>query len=161
MKCLQCGTEMKVGRENHRYESGGLPYITLVDVEVRRCPNCGEWEVSIPYIEDLHGALADYLARKKAKLTKEEIRFLRTYLGLSGVELAERMGVSPSTVSRWENGSKPMGLTSERLLRLLVAFGHPRSEGVREEIGKTAKIKSAPLRAMLVEQDGHWNSQAA
>lgn len=67
MNCLQCGSEMKMARENYKYDASGLPGITLVGVEVVRCPNCGEYEVSIPSIEDLHRAIAHPLAYKRAR----------------------------------------------------------------------------------------------
>jgi hypothetical protein len=49
-----CGSRMKTKRENYRYETVGLPGITRQSVEVGRCGKCGEYEVAIPRIEDLH-----------------------------------------------------------------------------------------------------------
>ena len=54
MNCLQCGQRMKSGRENYLYKESGLPNITLVGIEVNRCPGCGEYEAVIPKIEQLH-----------------------------------------------------------------------------------------------------------
>ncbi len=36
-----------------------------------------------------------------------ELRFARKVLGLRQVELAEHLGVTPETVSRWETGADP------------------------------------------------------
>ena len=48
-----------------------------------------------------------------------EIKGLREGLGLTQKEFAETIGVSPSTVSSWENGTKaPDGITS-RLLDMM------------------------------------------
>jgi len=43
-------------------------------VEVSRCPQCGEYEVAIPQIEDLHHTIAQALVRKTSPLTAAEIR---------------------------------------------------------------------------------------
>jgi hypothetical protein len=48
MTCLQCGAEMRMKRENCKYDASSLPGITLLGVEVSRCPKCGEHEVAIP-----------------------------------------------------------------------------------------------------------------
>jgi putative zinc finger/helix-turn-helix YgiT family protein len=116
--------------ENHRYTESGLSNVVLVDVEVRRCQNCGEITVSIPRIEELHRTLAMALIRQTGRLAPSEIRFLRKWLGWSGVDFAKHMGVAPETVSRWESmeNMKPMGGTAERLLRLAVAHGQPVDE---------------------------------
>ena len=41
MMCPICENEMTSGPENFKYDSCGLDYITLVDIEMRRCANCG------------------------------------------------------------------------------------------------------------------------
>ena len=73
----------------------------------------------IPAIERIHQKIAEYLFRKPALLSGEEIRFLRKEMGLKAVELANLLGVSKVTVSRWENSAKPIGILSDRLIRLL------------------------------------------
>src|SRR5579883_463805 len=103
MKCFECGTEMTSAHENYHYTACGLPNVTLKDIEVRRCPNCGDYEPLIPQIEDLHRVIAFAVATQPSRLSAAEIKFLRKYLGWSGADFAKRMGVSQETVSRWEN----------------------------------------------------------
>lgn len=51
-------------------------------------------------------------------MTPEEIRTLREKLGLTQAQLASKLEVAVTTVSRWENGT-PMYRANEReLLRL-------------------------------------------
>ena len=38
MKCTECGATMKVRKESYRYDESGLKHVTLVGVEVARCP---------------------------------------------------------------------------------------------------------------------------
>ena len=120
MLCLVCGASIETHRENYRYAASGLPHVTLQQIEVSRCPVCGETEVAIPHIETLHRAIAAVLIAETCPTRSEEIRYLRKYLGWSGVDFAAHMGVTPETVSRWERGTTPMGGQADRLLRLLV-----------------------------------------
>jgi putative zinc finger/helix-turn-helix YgiT family protein len=122
---MVCGAEMKTGRENVRYDACGLPGVTLMDVEVSRCPQCGEYEVAIPQIDDLHKAIAQALIRKTSRLDAAEVRYLRKYLGWSGADFATHMGMTPETISRWERGAEPIGPIADRLLRLMVATRDP------------------------------------
>ncbi len=128
MKCTTCGSKMSARRENYRYDASGLPGVTLAGVEVRRCAECGEHEVVIPSIEELHRAIVKVLVGKSERLAPTEIRFLRKYLGFSGADFAAHVGTTPETVSRWENGAAPMGVTADRLPP------HGRNEGRRPRL---------------------------
>lgn len=56
----------------------------------------------------------------KHALQKKLLRDLRSRLGVSQEQLAQRVGVSWSTVSRWENGKgAPSNLARKRLVSLL------------------------------------------
>ena len=154
---------MESRRENHRYAESGLPNVVLMDVEVRRCPRCGETAIVIPKIEGLHRALAMTLIRERGRLGPLEIRFLRKWLGWSGSDFARHMGVDPATVSRWErvDNPQPMGATAERLLRLAAAYGQPADE---YPIGTLAEIGDEPrdphLLGMRAGRTG-WELSAA
>lgn len=144
MSCAVCGAEMKTRRENYRYDASGLPSVTLQRVEVRRCPKCGETEVAIPAIENLHRAIAGALIRKRARLAAAEIKFLRKYLGWSGTDFAQHMGTTPETVSRWEHGRLPMGPAADRLMRLLVATKAPVSDYTVDVLAQVAADDRKP-----------------
>jgi YgiT-type zinc finger domain-containing protein len=57
VNCASCGSSMTSSREHHRYTEGGFDNVTLMNVEVFHCKACGEWEVVLPRIEDLHQLL--------------------------------------------------------------------------------------------------------
>jgi putative zinc finger/helix-turn-helix YgiT family protein len=162
MKCLSCGAGMKTTRENVRYDSSGLPNVTLRNVEVSRCPRCGEEEIAIPRIEDLHRAIAEALIAKPSRLDAAEVRYLRKYLGWSGADFAAHMGTTRETVSRWEHGTAQVGPQADRLLRLMVATKTPVSEYSLDTLKAISTEK--PARSfrlgMTVEQDG-WHAEAA
>jgi transcriptional regulator with XRE-family HTH domain len=48
----------------------------------------------------------------------EELKAARTRAGLTQLALANRLGVDPQTVSRWERGERGISQPMERLIRL-------------------------------------------
>ena len=156
-KCLECGTLMKTTRENHKYDASGLPGVVLANVEVHRCPECGEQEVQIPHIQGLHRTLAMTLARKHERLAAAEIKFLRKYLGLAGNDFAQLIGVAPETVSRWEQGRTPMGPTADRFLRWLAVTREPVSHYPLEILKEVAQAQPKPFRAEFTISEGGWH----
>ena len=92
VKCYECGNEMVEKRETVRDHQLGLPNVVLMDVPIRYCKKCGEREVVFPQIARLHRLIAKTLIVKHTRLTPLEVKFLRKYLGLSGVDLAHRIG---------------------------------------------------------------------
>lgn len=162
MKCIECGHPLVRGRENRRYEAGGLPQVVLVGVEVRRCRECGAEEVVIPRIEALHRAIARALIGKEARLAAPEIRFLRTYLGWSTADFGSRMGTARETVSRWESGAVPIGGQADRLLRLLVATTAPVKDYSAENLTHIKeRRKPTPARLRLTPWREGWRVKAA
>ena len=161
MKCTECGLPMKSKRENYRYEESGLKHVTLIGVEVRRCSACGNYEVSIPHIEDLHRLLAKVLIEKSTRFTGEEVRFLRKSLGWSGSDFAKHMGVTEETISRWENDAAPIGPQADRLLRLLVAQGRLTTSYPSDRLTKIDLRKATATRVQVVSRDEQWEVRAA
>ncbi len=160
MNCMQCGTRMRSARENHRYDASGLAGVTLVGVEVVRCPKCEEYEVTIPRIEELHRLIALALINKPARLAPVEIRFLRKHLGWSGKSFAAHMGVSPETVSRWEQGQDRMGVSADRLLRLMVVHVQPASDYSLDVLKEVAKGAPRPIRMGVKLSRTGWRQAA-
>jgi putative zinc finger/helix-turn-helix YgiT family protein len=158
MKCMECGAEVTSARETFNYKASGLP-VTLVNVEVRRCKACGEYEVVIPRMEELHTTIAHVVIDKKARLAPAEIRFLRTHLGWSGTDFAKHIGVAAATVSRWENGHEPMGPQADRLLRLMVLTKEPVSDySLDRLVGVDAEAKPATIK--LAASKNGWKAPA-
>ena len=157
MKCVACGGRMKKTRGNYAYAS--LPGVTLANVEIYRCPACGEEEVSIPHIEELNRTIASALVRKTTQLAPAEIRFLRKLLGWSGVDFANHFGVTPETVSRWESGKKAMGPVAERLLRLCVATRAPVEDYELDNLRDVAE-EGGPAEMTLKTSRSGWKVAA-
>lgn len=160
MKCDACGKPVTSARENYSYSASGLPYVTLVGVEIRRCEACGEHEVVIPKIEQLHRAIALAVVAKRPRLTAAEVRFLRKYLGWSGVDFAKHMGVTAESVSRWENEREQMNPVADRLLRLMVMTRAPVSEYDLDSLAALTD-EPAPIRLRVEAAKGGWKAEAA
>jgi putative zinc finger/helix-turn-helix YgiT family protein len=157
MKCKRCGSAAHSERENYDYSSSGLP-VTLVGVEVRSCPSCGEKSAAIPNIEGLHRAIAIAVAHKPARLTGGEVRYLRKYLGWSGADFAKNIGVSAEIVSRWENDREQIGAANDRLLRLLVANAEPVSHYPVEDLAQIAD-EAKPVLVRAKVSRGEWGAE--
>lgn len=159
-KCPECNQPMTSAKENYSYSASGLPYVTLVGVEVRRCKACGDHEVVIPRIEQLHRTMALAVIAKKARLTAAEIRFLRKYLGWSGADFARHMGVTPESVSRWENEREQMNPVADRLVRLMVVTQTPVSDYSLDGLVDLDE-KPSPVRLRVEVKKGGWLAEAA
>jgi putative zinc finger/helix-turn-helix YgiT family protein len=148
MRC-ECGQETKEKRGTVIIDEGGVK-ITLEDVRIFTCPNCGEETHSIPRMEALFQEIAATLAKKRERLMPQEIRFLRKYLGFSGQDFARKMGVDHTTVSKWERLDEPqaMGPQAERVLRLMALAEKPIEEYPLEEMAtEAAKPSRFRMRA--------------
>ncbi len=160
MKCTECGAAMSTRTENHRYEECGLRYVTLRGISVNRCPDCGNFEVSIPRLEELHRLIAKCLIEKMTRFTGAEIRFLRKILGLSAADFARRVGVTVETVSRWENNATVIGTQADRLLRLLIALGKLPAKYPAEKLDLIDSGKASDTRLGLRLQGQAWSAEA-
>jgi len=161
MNCEQCGGPTTTARENFHYSASGLPNVTLIGVQVTRCPKCGAFEVDIPRIEELHRTIAGEVVTKRAPLTPAEIRFLRKWLGWAGVDFAAHMGVTPETVSRWETGSLGVGASADRLLRMMVVNRAPVQDYSLEMLKAIDESASTPFRLGVEADEKGWHAVAA
>ena len=164
MNCLTCGTQMTMSRESVKYDDAGLPGVTLQNVEVSRCPACGDYEVALPKLGELHRVLAGAIASKRGRLVGDEVRFLRKFLGLSASDFARVIDVHPSTVSRWENGKEPIGIgkVTDRLLRALVIIGERDHDYPIQSFSEVAQDEEPQMSYVIgASDDGGWQPEAA
>jgi DNA-binding transcriptional regulator YiaG len=85
------------------YTDCGLDNIFLLNGFEREVID-GEEYVSISDIDGLHRAIGLHIVLDKKAPTGQEMRFLRTEMGLSQAELGKLLGVSDQSVARWEKG---------------------------------------------------------
>ena len=129
--CSVCGCSARVTKGSYCYTESGLEHVTLGNIELIHCDKCGNEDPIIASIDELHAVIADALIRKPARLQGSEFRFLRKHLELTAKRLAGILQVTPTTISKWENGEDPVGPQSDLLMRALV---HANSEGKLSEL---------------------------
>ena len=98
-KCTSCGRDTHISRGNYHFDEIGLP-VTLKNVELVKCDECGTVEPIIPNMNGLMHAVALAVITQERALTGEEIRFLRKYLGLSTSQFMKLLHINQSTLSR-------------------------------------------------------------
>jgi putative zinc finger/helix-turn-helix YgiT family protein len=161
-KCRNCEkAEMLGKKETYLYTESGLPNVVLVGVEVRRCPSCGHHEVVLPRVTELHRTIAHAVIHKRSRLSGSEVRYLRKYLGWSGADFARHVGVDPSTVSNWENDKDPIGPSSDRLLRMMVAHGAQVDEYALDELTKIENELRPPIQVRVSPKAKGWEQVEA
>ena len=121
MRCTQCKSGTVLLERVTRAFSEHLPDIVVDGVERGTCPQCGETYTSFPRWSDLSKRVVAALIAKPSRLTAAEIRFLRLAIGFKAQALAEILSVTPSQVSRWENGAVPISALADRLFRMVIA----------------------------------------
>jgi DNA-binding transcriptional regulator YiaG len=134
--CSNCGAPATVNEGIYQFKESGLTNVSLCGVELITCDTCGNIDPIIPNANDLMAVLAWTIATRKYRLFGEEVRFLRKYLKMSGVEFAKMIGVDKATLSKWENNDDRVGGSSDRLIRSVVltlgdGLNDKAAEGVR------------------------------
>ena len=90
------------------------------DVPARVCVEC-----RTSYFDDrVVGAFDALVAAKLAEAgvaEPEALKFMRKVTGLQGKEFAELLAVRPETVSRWEQGKRPIDRATYAIIRQLVS----------------------------------------
>ncbi len=158
-KCYDCnGKRVTTTIGPHRMTLAGGWSATVEDAILTHCPDCGGHGVGYRNMLGIMRAIAAAVVAKPTRLAAQEIKFLRSHLLYSGAKLARMLGVTPSTLSRWENGHELIGAGPDRLLRTIEVI----HEGVKdfdvkvlEDIGPEP---GAPLRLRVRMTDGQWKA---
>jgi len=90
-------------------------------------------EIIIPDPEGLMKAVAQCRILHTQKLNGQELKFLRSALGLKSKELANQIAVTPEHMSRLESGDKVLSPQSEMLVRIFTFVSTLRFTPKKEE----------------------------
>lgn len=143
-RCPACGAlAIVVAHDPVSQLVAGKAY-SVVGFEYNRCTACGEEYFSAGQADDIMRA-ANAAARKDLRrLSGDDVAELRRSLGLTQLQLAARLGVSPGLVARWERGTVIPSAMADRYLRDLAAHPELVDEGhliAREGRGPYRKRK--------------------
>jgi putative zinc finger/helix-turn-helix YgiT family protein len=162
-RCTECRSDkVTVSPAPPRlYEESGLPDVLVDGFQTMRCEACGETEEIIPRIAELHRVIAGVVIHKKDRLSGAEVKFLRKFIGWSGVDFAKKVGVDSATVSRWEHDEKPIGPGNDRLLRLLVATEKQVDDYSAADLDNISDEARPPVAVRVRSRNKHWERAPA
>jgi putative zinc finger/helix-turn-helix YgiT family protein len=161
MKCTECSGDLKIAGTTHRYAESGLPNVVLHGVQIRRCGSCGAEDVAIPNVSGLHRSIAAILVNRRSALAAVEFRFLRQFLGQSSKDFAKILGVTPETLSRWENAKREIPPPVDRAVRLLVMTVPPRTDYSTELLAHIRPTPPKHPRMALRLRGNAWEAEKA
>ena len=125
MKCHECNGESFERRPVEL--STRIGEHVVIDRSARRpvCARCGEFTLPADTLETVELRAAVVAFTEAPTVTGAMLRFARKALGLKQTQLADRIGTTFESVSRWEREERPMepwvplavlGLVRERLM---------------------------------------------
>ncbi|MGU3386928.1 helix-turn-helix domain-containing protein [Methylobacterium sp. D53M] len=132
----------------YRYTESGLTNVFIEGATLVH-DDAGEECVTIPNINGLHRAIAHGIVTKRSAMIGNELRFLRTEMGLTQAELAAMVHREPLAVSRWERNENEIDENAEAIIRLhaIQALDLPTDANVRELAGWCVpSAETVPLR---------------
>ena len=149
MICFKCKTRMKKIKTDYKYTESGLRNVILKGITAYKCPKCRGINPIISKIKEVHKTIAQQLLKKDSLLTGEEIVYLRKEMKIKAKDLAQILGVTKVTVSRWENEKEQISPVCDRLIRFLYdnRIFKQACEIVRPGIDK---LESQIMKSMLI-----------
>ena len=149
MICFKCKTKMKKIKTDYKYTESGLQNVILKGIAAYKCPKCRGINPIISKIKEVHKTIAQELLKKDSLLTGKEIVYLRKEMKIKAKDLAEILGVTKVTVSRWENEKEQTSPICDRLIRLL--YGNRLFEQICEIVRPGIdKLESQIMKSMLI-----------
>lgn len=118
MYCNKCNKKMKETKGTYHYKECGLDNLILQEIPLYQC-KCGTKVPILSHIDALHGFIANILTSRKEPLNGKELRFIRKMMGMKAVELANFLGVTKQTVSKWENGKVRISPPNDMLVKAM------------------------------------------
>lgn len=102
----------------YQYTECGLNNIVIEGLAVFK-DDAGDEVVEIPYVNDLHCAIASGIVLHEQGMSGAELRFLRSEIGITQAELAALLHKDKQTVGRWERAESEIDGASETIIRKL------------------------------------------
>jgi transcriptional regulator with XRE-family HTH domain len=111
---------MNKSYRDYRYEECGLDNVIIHGMEIV-IDDAGDEVYRIRNILGLHKVIAHCLITRSHGMLPEELRFLRTEMGLTQSELAQVVKKDHQTIGRWERGEKQIDQNAELVIRMYAA----------------------------------------
>ena len=148
-QCPACDARsFKQGRKNARRTVDGVSFEGTLPATI--CRKCSESYVDASALERFELVIADALA-KLGHCTPAAFTFMRKTLGLSGIALAELLGTTPETISRWEHGARGLDRGAFALVAGIVAERIEGRDDTRARLNALRKPAKRGRRVIRVE----------
>jgi transcriptional regulator with XRE-family HTH domain len=105
---------------SYHYRESGLDNVVIHGIAMET-DDRGDRIVSIPNVAGLHRLLVGVFLRQKRGLAPKEIRFLRTEMGMTQMELGEKLHKDHQSIGRWERGEIAIDPLADLAIRLLAS----------------------------------------
>jgi DNA-binding transcriptional regulator YiaG len=151
--CSNCGAPARVVRGIYQFKESGLPNVSLMNIDMIRCKDCGNEDPIIPRMNELMSVLALAVIKKPCPLNGKEVRFLRKFLRMTAEQFAAYVDVTRHHVSKWENGADRIGDQSDRLIRAVALCLGDNLKGHIEEIVRAFPDIEETIRAIQYQID--------
>lgn len=141
----------------HHYTESGLlnVYISGIAVEV---DDDGDEIITIPAINELHHVIATGIVDHAKGMSGDELRFLRSEMGLTQAELATLVHRDKQSIGRWERNEVEIDSSIEALVRRLAIekLELPVNAGIDELSRRSVPTTEAqPINIQKVSNDAH------
>ncbi|MBI5480119.1 MAG: type II toxin-antitoxin system MqsA family antitoxin [Deltaproteobacteria bacterium] len=141
-KCPVCGEgKLAGGQVERRVKVGRHTFVAAVPARV--CDACGEGLVSYARAKELELGVAAQLAAI-GDASAAAFKYMRKTLAMRATDLAELLGVTPETVSRWETGRVPVDRRALASLAALVRDTRAGSTATLDHLRALAHPPRAP-----------------
>lgn len=145
------------------YTGCGLDYIVLANGYNERTRK-GQNFYSINNQSQLHEAIADWIVTADRTIQGQDVRFLRSVMGLSGAALAIPLGVVRETIHHWEKrGNAAIPKHGDRAIRMYYAHRKNNQDFTMRMTARLHELDDAREREIerLVYEGEHWQPQKA
>jgi DNA-binding transcriptional regulator YiaG len=142
---------------DHHYTESGLSnvYISGIAVEL---DDDGDEIITVPAINELHRVIALGIVNHNKGMSGDELRFLRSEMGLTQAELAETVHRDKQSIGRWERGEVELDSSAEALIRRLAIekLKLPTDAGIDELSRRSIPtVETQTINIRKVEQNSH------
>ncbi|WP_434729888.1 helix-turn-helix domain-containing protein [Rhizobium binae] len=101
---------------DHHYTESGLKNVVISGIPVE-VDDDGDEIITIPAVNELHHMIALGIVNHSKGISGDELRFLRTEMGLTQSELSALVHRDKQSIGRWERGEVEIDSSAEALIR--------------------------------------------
>lgn len=145
---------------DHHYTESGLLNVIISGILVE-VDDEGDDVITIPAVNELHHVIALGIVNHESGMTGDELRFLRTEMGLTQAELANLVHRDKQSIGRWERGEVDIDSSAETLVRRMSIekLSLPTDAGI-DELSRRSVPTAAP-QTIKIRKLGNENADAS